>query len=438
MIDGQKQPGDDTSSASEASTPSTLDIELQSEQSARPASAPTSPRKAGDDSGARRGSTRSAKLTSGDELELRVAHVWFVEGSFSRRAINLRYADAGEAKDITDIDLLVVDFDGALRTTLTIGESKGGTGRGAPSPIDRSMWLRGLRELTRAHRAELTVAQRQTARARRLALKLGVELQAIADVEQRERTSGANDLRDVGPHAASVALARDTARQGASADPDLNRAYQYLRGDVWFAEPWAAAKRLVATVKLLGSRWAPGVADAEQDSIRWMLSEAIVAFVLTATRLAGAMLTTDPDRVARDVAERLAEGSAPMSEMKQLSESIDHYLSVVLSRHNVPRAEIVRALGAFQPSAPPWSEAFSELIRRLGGSAADARELPRYADLVVVEHLLRRRAVDQADLKALGLDERDGVRRLLRTVIAFLEGQAGLPRDVVAEVVDRR
>jgi len=418
----------------------TLDLELPSESPATQEPTPTSlprPREGGASRSGRRPASRS-NLTPGDELELRVAHVWFVEGSFTRRAINLRYAEAGETKDITDVDLLALDFDGALRATLAIGESKGGTGRNAPSPIDRSMWLRGLRELTRAHRAELTMAQRQSARARRLASDLGVELQAIPDVELREVASGAEALREVGPHAAFVALARDAARQAINADPDLNRAYQYLRGDVWFAEPWAASKRLVATVKLLGSRWAPGLAGSEQDAIRWMLAEAVIAFAVTSTRLAGVVRTTDQARIVGEVADKLAEGAAPMNEMRQLSESIDRYLTSVLDRHNVPRAEIVAVLGAFQPSPPTWSEAFAELLKRLGAAAADARALPRYADLVVTEHVVRRRTVDPAVLGALGFPEPDGQRRLLRAVIAFLEGQAGLPREVVAEIVDRR
>lgn len=419
-----------------------LDFDLSSETSgAREARGPaTSSRDRSHERGSRRSGMTGlgSKLTPGDELELRVAHVWMVEGAFTRRAINLRYADAGETKDITDVDLLAIDFDGALRTTLTIGEAKGGTGKSAPSPLDRSMWLRGLRELTRAHRAELTMAQRQTSRARRLASELGVDLQAVPDLEAREIASGAGSMREIGPHAPSVALAREAARQAISSDPDLNRAYQYLRGDVWFAEPWAAAKRLVATVKLLGARWAPAAGGAEQEAIRWMTAETVIAFTLVSTRLAGTMLTTDPGRLVREVGDKLAEGAAPMSEMKQLSESIDRYLSSVLDRHGVPRAEIVSALGAFQPSPPMWAEAFAELLKRLGTGARDARGLPRYADLVVTEHLVRRRSLEAPVLIAFGYSEPEGARRLLRTTLAFLEGQAGLPREVVSEIVDRR
>lgn len=419
-----------------------LDIEVSAEPRQREArdSTSESPNKTGGTSTSGRTSRKRAQpqLTSGDELELRVARTWMVEGAFTRRGVNLRYADAGETKDITDVDLYAVNFDGMLRPTLTIGESKGGTGKSAPSPIDRSMWLRGLRELTRAHRAELTMAQRQTSRARRLASELGVELQAVPDLEQRERAFGVHELQDVGPHAVGAALAREAARQAISADPDLNRAYQYMRGDVWFAEPWAAAKRLVATVKFLGARWAPGAGGPDQEAIRWMVAESVIAFGLVSTRLAGATLITDPARLVQEVSDRLAEGAAPMSEMRQLSDSFDHYLSSVLDRHGVPRAEIVPILGAFQPSPPSWTEAFVELIRRIGAEAADARGLPRYADLIVTEHFVRRRPVDAGTLAAFGFAEPEGLRRLLRAILAFLEGQAGLPRDAVAEIVERQ
>lgn len=377
----------------------------------------------------------SFKLTAGDELEIRLAHVWMVEGSFTRRGINLRYADSGETRDITDIDLYALDFDGALRSILTIGEAKGGVGKSAPSAIDRSVWLRGLRELTRAHRAELTLAQRQSSRSRGLAAGLGIDLQSIADLDRRETASGAEPLSDFGSHSKVVEILRDNARRSVSADPDLNRAYQYLRGDVWFADPWAAAKRLVATVKLVTSQWTPNAEGVEQEAIRWMLAESIIAFSLISVRLAGVMLPADPARVAQEVGDKLAEGAAPMSEMKQLSDSVDHYLSVVLDQHRVPRSEIVAALGAFQPSPPVWAEAFAELLKRLGADAVTARDLPRFVDFVVSERLVRRRSTDPVIMSALGFRDPDGLRRLFRSVVAFLEGQIGLPRDVAVLII---
>lgn len=380
---------------------------------------------------ASRGASQAAALTPGDLLEIRLANIWFAEGAFSRRGVALRYADAGETKDITDVDLYAIRLDGALRSDLTIGEAKSGTGKSAPKPIDRSMWLRGLSALTGASHAELTMAGPVSARERRLASDLGVSLQTIADVERREKGSVVGQFGDVGPHSEAIAELRESARRSAGSDPDLLRTYQYLRGDVWFAEPWAATKRLLATIRILSSRLLPDVRDAEQSGLRWMTGESIVAFSLVAARLAGQALHSDPGRLRQETSERLAEGAAPANEMRHLSESVDQYLTAVLDRHGVPRTDIVAALGAFTPTPPQWSEAFSELLLRLAGDLAGTRQLPRYADLLVSEALLRGRGVDPAVLDLLELGGSSSGRSALRAVLAFLEGQAGLPRHVV-------
>ena len=89
-------------------------------------------------------------LTKGDELEARVAQLWFWEGYFTRRGVDLRRQFYPEPLVVTDLDLLAYDFSPMLRRTKTIGEVKTGTGKNAPKPLDRIVWLRGLREARRS------------------------------------------------------------------------------------------------------------------------------------------------------------------------------------------------------------------------------------------------------------------------------------------------
>lgn len=373
-----------------------------------------------------------ATLTAGDRLELRVANLWYWEGYFVRRGVSLRYYDAGEARDVTDLDLLAIQLSGALQRSIWIGESKSGTGRSAAAPLDRVLWLRGLMGLVGASAAELTIAQRPAARIGRLAAGLGVDVQSVADLDRREAASVAGAMAAGGPHNEALALLTVKTQRTAGADIDLSRAFWYLRSEVWFADPWLAAKRLVALIRLLSGRYTPGVSDAEQSAVRWLLIEAVVAFSLTTARLASTALRFEGSPLVEEVAERLSEGAAPVQEVRRIAEAVDTYWSQVASKAGVPSHAIVQALGAFSPKPPDWSEAYAELLRRLGESAESCRHLPRYCDLVAASALLTARAPEQPSVAALHVPDADEVSYLLRLVMKFLGGQAAFPQSLQA------
>jgi len=79
----------------------------------------------------------SKRLNKGDEMEMRVARLWFWEGYFSRRDIDLRRRYHPEPLIITDLDLVAYDIGPSLQASQTIGEVKTGTGRSAPKLLDR-------------------------------------------------------------------------------------------------------------------------------------------------------------------------------------------------------------------------------------------------------------------------------------------------------------
>jgi hypothetical protein len=76
---------------------------------------------------------------------------------------------------------------------------KTGTGKSAARPLDRLIWLRGLREFVGADSAELTIAQAPSDRVRELARSLGMVAQSTADFERREQETVAG-LADQGAH----------------------------------------------------------------------------------------------------------------------------------------------------------------------------------------------------------------------------------------------
>ncbi len=82
-------------------------------------------------------------------LESRVARLWFWNGYFARYGIDLKRIYDPEPLQITDLDLLAYQLGPDLASRRMIGETKGGTGKSAPRPLDRVVWLAGL---VRAHR----------------------------------------------------------------------------------------------------------------------------------------------------------------------------------------------------------------------------------------------------------------------------------------------
>ena len=65
----------------------------------------------------------SRPLNRGDEMEMRVARLWFWEGYYSRSGINLKRHYHPEPLLVTDLDLLAYDFGPSLQMRRTIGES---------------------------------------------------------------------------------------------------------------------------------------------------------------------------------------------------------------------------------------------------------------------------------------------------------------------------
>ena len=99
------------------------------------------------------------QLNKGDDMEMRVARLWFWEGYFSRNGINLKRYYHPEPLLVTDLDLLACDFGPSLQMIRTIGEVKTGVGKSAPKPLDRIIWLRGLKELVGVDNAQLVSQQ---------------------------------------------------------------------------------------------------------------------------------------------------------------------------------------------------------------------------------------------------------------------------------------
>ena len=367
-------------------------------------------------------------LTPGDRLECRVGQVWFWEGYFTRVGIDLTSYYGAELIQVTDLDLLAIGLGPGLETHRTIGESKSGTGKSAPKPLDRIVWLRGLQELVGAERAELTIASTVTPRTRELGRHSRVSVESINDLHARESALNLSKLADLGAHGPNALLLRRTVKAISKDDPTLGPAFKFLTSTVWFLDPFAALKQSLGLLETLCHRWTPGVKDDEQLAVRWLISETLSIWVFNLVTIVGFIRPMDPSAFTSFLRERLADGVVPAQRMRQLSRDFDKFISGLLAAAKASPEVRTEAMGAFEPSPPEWADSAAELAIRLGRQPA-LRDLPRQFDLVVHERLARGRNVSEAAEAQLRLND-PAARSSVSLIAAFLRSFGSLKDDL--------
>ena len=376
-------------------------------------------------------------IRAGDDVEIRVAEVWFWEGYFTRRSVGLQRHYQPVPLQVTDVDLIAVEIDPQLRPRRLIGESKSGTGRSAPRPLDGIIWLRGLMDLLGdAAAAELTIASGVTPQVRDLGRSLSVAVQSIADLERREQRVRVERVRDTGSQGTTGFTATHRAHRAIGREPDLERVFWLVRSDIWYASPWMGLKRLIAAIGFAAQRFAPRADDETQFAVRWLLAELVSQFTLQLVITSAPALTLEPDEYAAYVADQLADPGVDRRRMRQISEAMDRYVAGVLRQARASESAIAGSLGAFMPSPPEYAEALAETARRLSLRVDVARVLPRYVDLMIHERLVRQREPSRALIDRLGVPDHEAMARAARLVGAFLSGQAGLPPTIVGMLGD--
>lgn len=366
----------------------------------------------------------SKPLSKGDQLEARVAQLWFWEGHFARRGIDLRRHYYPEPLVVTDLDLVAYEFSPMLRRSKTIGEVKSGRGKSAPKTLDRIIWLRGLKELVGADFAELTSSNAPSPRARDLARTLGMRAQSEQDIERRELAARITDVANLGSQGPQAFEDQRWVHAHCAKNQDLERAYWFLRSEVWFLDEITAAKRLVGLYRQLSALWVPEIDDDDAQALRWLFAEAVSVFTLNTVAVAAGVLTEDDDLFSARVGEGLSAGVVSANAMRRISADVDKFIGGLLVAANASAAIRAEAIGALHPQPPDWTEQFLDLIRRIASTPAIARDLPRQIDLLVFERLTRRRHVPDRAVRRMCLDNAD-TGRMIRLIAAFLRSQAG-------------
>ncbi|MFF2677664.1 DNA-binding response regulator [Arthrobacter koreensis] len=367
-------------------------------------------------------------LDAGTKAEVRVAQAWFWDGYYVRRGVDLQHRFSNEATTVTDLDVLGVTLDAALKGHKHIGEVKTGKSGNTPRPLDRALWLHGVRELIGAESAEITTAFKTSSSIRDVCNRLGVSVQHLDDLKQRENRLAITEVNDLGSHGESVAKLRKDVLSYVKTDAALERGYWFLTSEVWFLDPFDALKRTLGLIRELSKIWPEESQHRALRVARWFFAEAVSIVGLNLAIVAGHANTMDESSFRDIVGAKLSSGDIPSYAVRKLSERFDEYLGKILSSLDAPADIRVTAVGAFLPTEPEYAEPLVELIHRLSAEAATTAKLPRQLDAIMFERLVRRRDLDPQVLKRLCID-RD-TERQVRLIAAFLRGQFSLPAPV--------
>ncbi|MHA3019664.1 hypothetical protein ACXPWS_05265 [Mycobacterium sp. BMJ-28] len=369
-------------------------------------------------------------LDPGTKAEIRVAQTWFWDGQYVRRGIDLQHRFGPDVSLVTDLDVLGISLDPSLVPRRSIGEVKSGSSKSTPRPLDRALWLRGLREVVGAESAEITTAFRATSVVRDACRRLGVTIQHLDELALRESRLRINDVEDVGSQGETVALRRAFVASFVKSDPMLERAYWFLVSEVWFLDCFDALKRTLGLIRQLSKIWPPE-SDVEANGVaRWFLAEAVSIAMVNLAIVAGQANTMDPKSFLATAMAKLSSGDIPFHAMRALSDRVDEYVGKLLASLNAPPEMQANALGAFLPSPPDYADPLLELISRFATEASATARLPRQLDAILFERLVHRRELTAAAYARL--DMSPSTERLIRLFAAFLRGQFNL-----ADAVDK-
>lgn len=356
----------------------------------------------------------------GELFEARVARLLYWEGAVVRRRVNLE-STFNEKFNVTDVDVLALRFSANLDVQVTAGECKTTEAKNAPSAADRLLWLSGIKVLVGADRALLATTRPASNVIRALATRLDTEVLDERDIARRERVLGLGSEAGYGSHDSSLIQPGKAVFQAAKRDDDLRRIYWFSRSELWLAPPILGLKKALGACRLLGSRWSERLPPEERRCVEYLAQDILVGLTVALVRIAGTAYRQPEDVFAGWLAERLAEGVADYRALEELSKSFDKLVLAVLSDAGVDPSRGVRALGSFMPQPPPYAESLTELLQRLAAAPGASANLPRLADWRYGNPGLGPRTA------IAPIPDSDESDRLLRLVLAFLEGQIRVP-----------
>lgn len=325
--------------------------------------------------------TRTRANDPGADLERRVGRLEFAEGALARLRVPLRVAADRGREILTDLDVLAVDIDSRLRTSLSVLECKNTKGQsGEP---DRLLWLAGLQRLAGTQRAVL-VRQTITRRGRTIAQALDLQIMDMQTLASREASHAWVPERFAHVDGVGCEHAeRRTDTQLKALNHIPAGLVAFLRADSLRADSPECLNALVA----LSSAADRGIVPNPTSLI--LASHALIALLLAAIRDASRLDVVPEsdlqDRVSRAVTIGDPDNSQILAILGQADELVQHQVQRIhdsYTRGGATRQDItVASLKAVVAEPPTWLDRYIDLVTKLRANPSIARDLVQTAEL---------------------------------------------------------
>jgi hypothetical protein len=373
-----------------------------------------------------------AKESKGSALERRVARLEFAEGAVVAVRFPVREPQSDQAHAITDLDVVAIDIDQRLRTTLSIFECK--SVRGQRAEADRLLALAGLKRYVGADRGIL-VRETATSRGRAIARRLGLELvdeQQLTHREQSHRWMPDAFGPVVGPR--STVVHSDVTKKLKSIGDFPFSLLDYLRYDALLDQPY---RSIGALIRLREFRSAGTVLPRPVEGT--IVSHALVALCLASIRTAGRLDSLGIEHARALIENGVMSGNPHDGSILRIASLADALMNDQLDRlHRKYTAAGAQRI-QFEPpsiretigSTPEWLDRFMDLAVRMRARAAVARDIAQLAQLVCFDALMGDQHWTAPAFQHLFTIEH---RQLLNLAIDLLRDILDSDLDVLAKV----
>lgn len=333
--------------------------------------------------------TKNTAASTGEDFERRVARIEFAEGALARLRVPV-FVDADLGKtQLTDLDIVAVDFDSRLRISRSLLECKSGAGQSGEG--DRLLWLAGLRTFVRGDRAVL-VRQTITRRGQGIASALGIGILDNATLERRESAHGwlPERFAHIDGRACDAAESRMVVQLKALGHIPAELV-SFLRYKGLFAAPHRILAALVELANVVGRG---GIVPTPTRTV--LAGHALQALTLAGLQHAVALDTLPPEQLKRRTQLALTIGNPDddhlLSVLGLADQVLDQVVGEVHRRYvsgGAERIEVgVPRLRDLVATPPKWVDKYLDFAHRLRANPAVARQLPQTIELACFDALL--------------------------------------------------
>lgn len=313
----------------------------------------------------------------GPGLEARVQRLFLAQGILAERNLKI-IVDRSREKTATDIDVLISEYGSGFHLTRRHAECKGGV---KTHPLDRILWMRGVRELLGAD-SSYFIADEDDPEVAFFARRLEIDLWTLRHLEQME---GALKIpADIWPCRSEYdpfsrvrgrwsLLERDEPESRWW--PLFKGAMQFVEQDSWMLPSYTRLNRLMRLLGDIGTLLKSGEigTDAAKESARYAVSGLLVRaaqYLIFACYDVSVLQRTD---IPSYLSGRLVFGDHDAAHSRTLVEGGLKLASSALEAQGAkaPHLDPARLM-----TPPEWKDGFTALILRLLDNSNEARYLP--------------------------------------------------------------